>query len=131
MATARMAIIGGSAVAVDNTTNQLLAQTRPYSISETLQGAATVTGNGTETILAGQTQAALSVEGSATSFTVVVEGSVDGINWHMLEVVERGSLVITESITAKGIYVVDLAGLTNLRARISAIVGGNVTVLAR
>jgi len=100
-------------------------------LSATLQNAATVAGDGTEATLSGQSQSTLSVEGTATSFTIVVEGSVDGANWHTLEVVKRGSMDILQSVTAKGIYVVDLAGLSSLRARISAVAGGSVTVLVR
>lgn len=101
------------------------------TLSATLQNAAAAPGNGTPADLEGQNQATLSVEGTASSFTVIVEGSVDGTNWHALEVVKRGSLDITQNITAKGIYVVDLGGLSKLRARISAVAGGDVTVLAR
>lgn len=66
------------------------------------------------------------------SATVLIEGSGDaGTTWTALNLVALTTGAITTSITAAGIWQVDIAGLTQLRARCSVFASGTNTVNAR
>ena len=112
-----------------NTANELKTDQR--RLVATLANAVVGVAAQTAVTLSGIKDAALSVEGTATALAVTIEGSVDGTNYYPLEVVKRGSLDILTSMTAKGVYVVDLSGLTKVRANVTNVAGGNVTVLAK
>lgn len=99
-------------------------------ISETLQNAAEATGNGTAFDVDGYGVGRLVVSGTFSA-TIVPEGSIDGTNYFAIPVVDISTGVSALSITAKGNYLVNCQGLSNIRARISDYTSGTVTVLAR
>lgn len=99
-------------------------------ISETLQNAAEATGNGTAFDVDGYGVGRLVVSGTFSA-TIVPEGSIDGTNYFAIPVVDISTGVSALSITAKGNYLVNCQGLSNIRARISGYTSGTVTVLAR
>lgn len=112
--------------------DRLVVSTGGVALEAALQDEATVTGEGTPADLNGRSQTTLLVDGTASSFTLVIEGQVSGsTRWDALEVIKRGSLEVLQSISEKGLYSVDTTGLSRIRADLTAIASGNITVLAR
>ena len=99
------------------------------SKTDTLQNAAVANGNGTPQDVEGYASAAVQVSGTFSA-TISFEGSVDGINYVPLLVLDQTGSPVT-STTAPGIYRVDCAGLKAMRTPITNRVSGAVTVVSR
>jgi hypothetical protein len=100
---------------------------KPFSKDLQLQNAADETGNGETFFVDHMGTLALQVSGTFEG-TVTFEATLDGVNWVSLQMrsVTDGSIVTTA--TAPGIFVAAVAGLTAVRARISAYTSGSITV---
>jgi len=64
---------------------------------------------------------------------VTFEGTVDGVNWvatAVLPPVAGGSRALATTETAPGIYQMNVAGFTQVSARVSAYTSGTVTAAA-
>ena len=97
-----------------------------------LQNAAVATGNGTAmecTDISGGAlkKLAIQVQGITTA-TITWEVTIDGTNWKGILVapVTTGTAALTA--TADGIFTVDVTGMSQFRARISAWTTGTITV---
>jgi hypothetical protein len=112
-------------------TKKLFTQTvKTSTLTGTLQGAATATGNGTPLSTDGYGVALLQITGTFVG-TIVFEGSVDNTNFVALFGRNRNTNVSAASATAPGIFELDVRGLQTLRARISAYTSGSITVAGR
>ena len=99
----------------------------------TLQDAAAATANGTHFGVPGLGAVAFQVTGTFSA-TVTFEGTVgenEGGTWVAIRAVNQNDGVTATTATAAGLYLVNAAGLTFVRARVSAYVSGSVTVVAR
>jgi len=94
----------------------------------TLQNAVTATGNGTALSVAGLSTVVFDVSGTFVG-TITFEAQVDS-QWVSLLATAVGTPVIASTATAAGEYRASVAGLTNVRARVSAYTSGTITVKA-
>ena len=92
-----------------------------------MQNAAGATGNGAVIDVRGLAGAAFQVSGTFSG-TVTFEATVDGSNWVSLQVANIADGSVGTTATAAGIYQAGVAGLTKVRARVSAWVSGSITV---
>jgi hypothetical protein len=69
----------------------------------------------------------LGVSGDAITF----EGTVNGVDWVSVRAKNVSTGTIATTVTSNGVYLVGVMGLTELRARISAYVGGTITVIGQ
>lgn len=107
-----------------------LAQNLAAQQVQTLQSAATATGNGTA--LDVRTASAISAQITGTFVgTVTWEGTVDGTNWIALQATNANDDSRATTATAPGIYSIVLHGCVQFRARISAYTSGSITVKGR
>jgi hypothetical protein len=76
--------------------------------------------------------AAVSLQGTFVG-TAVVEGSVDGTNYSILAILSSTTATQTwvTSATAPGIWVVNVAGFSNIQIRCSAYTSGTITAFLR
>jgi hypothetical protein len=102
------------------------------STSGVLQLAAVGTGVGTPLNVAGFKVVMIQVLSTATSFTMDIEGSVDGSNYvascAVLPVTDATQTTYVVSISTAGIYSLVCAGFKTIQANISAITPGPGTV---
>jgi hypothetical protein len=94
---------------------------------QTLQSAATATGNGTSMPVSGFWRFAFQVAG-ITIATVTFEGTIDGTNWVAIQATSYTSGTAATTATADGIYFVATNCVRAIRARISAYTSGTITV---
>ncbi len=92
-----------------------------------LQNAAVAVGNGTDLNVAGYGTACLQVTGTFVG-TILFKGSVDGLNFGVIPVTQRGGSSVL-STTTTGIYDVDCRGLKLIRARVNEFTSGSITVV--
>ena len=103
----------------------------------TLQDAATATGNGTAQSVKGFHFIRAHVTGAAglTSATIQWEGSIDGTNFDNLfaQRVDSGVIDTSYAVAASDevLFIVNIAGLTHFRARLSAITAGTGSVTVK
>jgi hypothetical protein len=93
----------------------------------TLQSAAVATGNGTVMDVTGLSWGVAQIQGITTA-TITWEATIDGTNWQGLRASLLSSGTAAATATADGLYQIDLRGLTQIRARISAWTSGTITV---
>jgi len=95
----------------------------------TLQNAASAIGNGTPFTVGSYKTLTLEVTGTSTSRTVIWEAqSVSGA-WYAIQGVRMSDYSMATQTTGSGeIWQFDITGLAAIRARISAVAGGNVSV---
>ena len=97
-----------------------------------MQAAAGATGNGTaikttDAGAGGYARLAVQITGTFTG-TVTFECTIDGTNWVALEMTSIGaSATVSTTATAAGIWVADVRGLVQVRARVSAYTSGAIT----
>ena len=96
----------------------------------TLQSGATATGNGTAMDVGGLAVAGLQVTGITTA-TITFEGTIDGSNWVALRALNLATGAVATTATADGVFQVPMAGLDELRVRISAYTSGTITVVGK
>jgi hypothetical protein len=98
----------------------------------TMQSAVVANGNGTTLAVTGLSSAALTVICTTCSggTTVNFEGTQDGTNYSALNAVQMGTSTLAQSTAAAGvgIWQMQIAGLTSVRARVSGYSAGTVTV---
>jgi len=114
-------------VAVSPNNTVPVSQKASTSASITLQSAAAATGNGTVLTVDGYSAVILTVSGTFVG-TVTFEGTEDGTNYSALSALQLGTNTIATSTTTTGLFEVTVAGLVNVRARVSAYTSGNITV---
>jgi hypothetical protein len=118
----------------DTTNGRLLTGPKPAdadSILETLQNAATATGNGTAINMKGYTAASIHLQGTWVG-TVQFEGTIDDTNWFNIGFMGGFDTTIISSSTVSGFWrMVDGLVLSQFRARISAYTSGSITVKTR
>ena len=103
---------------------------RVFAVDVTFQDGATGTGNGTAVTIGGLTTVGLQVVG-ITNATVTCEGTLDGTNWVAIQVVNLADGSLGTSTTADGLFLAPVAGLGQLRCRVSAYVAGTITVTGK
>lgn len=126
----------GSTTAVTQATASSLqaqvAQKASVSTSGTLQNAVTASGNGSTLSTDGMSSAVLTVNCSSCSggTTVNFEGSEDGTNYASLTATQIGTTTEATSTTTSGLtyWQIPVAGLQNIRARVSGYSAGTITV---
>lgn len=96
-----------------------------------MQSAAVATGDGTALAVQDGNGifkvAAIQITGITTA-TVTFEITIDGTNWVAIKFTNVTSGTAATTATADGIYVADVTGMRQLRARISAWTSGTITV---
>ncbi len=96
-----------------------------------MQSAAVATGNGTTMAVQDGNGifkiAAIQIVGITTA-TITFEVTIDGTNWVAIKFIGVTSGTAATTATADGIYVADVTGMAQLRARISAWTSGAITV---
>lgn len=95
-----------------------------------LQDAVGATGNGSVLDVVGQASAVIALTGTFVG-TVTFEGTLDDTNWFSVMAVKLGDGGIATSATTTGMYRIACAGLTSLRARVSAWTSGAITAKGR
>lgn len=91
------------------------------------------TGNGTpyKTTADGST-ITFSIKGDSSSRTLVFEASVNGTEYYAIKCANLTTLSLATQTTGNDeLWQVDITGLHSFRVRVSAISGGDVTVLGR
>lgn len=97
------------------------------SFTETIQSGAVATGSGTFFNCGGLSVLAAQVSG-ITSATISWEGTTNESDWVAITGVNLSTLVTGTTATANGIYTLPVAGLSQVRARISTYATGTITV---
>lgn len=105
-------------------------ETFENSADVTMQNAAVATGNGTVLTTTGYGTATLQVTGTFVG-TITFEGTANGTDYVSVSANTLGATTIGTTTTGTGIFRIAVAGLTNIRARISAYTSGSITVLGR
>lgn len=96
--------------------------------SAQMQSAAAGTGNGTELDVAGLATAVVQLSGTFSA-TITFEATVNGADWIAVPFTNINSAASATTATAAGLYRASVAGLSRVRARISAYTSGNVTAV--
>lgn len=127
------AIIGP--VPAGSNTIGYVGQVAATTTTTTLQNAAVANGNGTAQVVTGYSGAVLTVNCSACSGGTQInfQGSQDGTNFSSIYAVQIGTVNTATSTTTAGLtyWRVAVAGLTDLRATVSAYSAGTVTITSQ
>lgn len=95
----------------------------------TLQNNASAIGNGTPLSVGNIKTLTIEVSGTSSSQTVVFEGASVSGTYYAIQGTKLNDLSVGSQTTSLGeLWMFDVTGLVNFRARISAITGGNVSV---
>lgn len=94
------------------------------------QSAAVKDGNGETMDVGGLPGVGVQVVG-ITSATVTWEANVDGTNWVAIRAMNYNSGAVAGTTTGDGLFLVPVAGLAELRARISNYSTGTITVTGK
>ena len=101
-----------------------------YGTREAIQSAETATGDGELFNATKFAHAVLQVTGTFVG-TITFEGSVNGADWIAIQVHNLTNGAVSTTTTTIGLYGCSLAGLGDVRARISAYTSGSITVSCR
>lgn len=93
----------------------------------TFQTAAIAQGNGTAMDVGGLAGVGVQVTG-ITNATITFEASIDEATWVAVRAMNLNSGAVATTTTANGLFLVPVAGVGELRCRISAYVAGTITV---
>ncbi len=96
----------------------------------TFQTAAVADGNGTTANVGGLAGIAIQVVGITTA-TINFEVNVDGTNWAACLAKNLATGAVASTATANGIYYLNVAGLAQLRCRISGWAVGTITITGK
>lgn len=107
---------------------------RNYRAKFVMQNAAVAVANGTAIDVCqgdngGHEWLAIQIVGITTA-TITFEGTIDGTNWVAVQFTSLASGTAATTATADGIYQARVAGLVQVRARISAWTAGTITATA-
>lgn len=105
--------------------------TKPQNVTGALQTTASAPADGAPLIVTGYASAVFTVSGTATGLILTIEGTEDNTTWSPLTVAQLGASAITTSIAANGMYHAAVAGLRAVRAKVTAIGSGTVSVTAQ
>lgn len=97
---------------------------------KTLQDAAAATGNGTAMDVGGLSTVGVQVTGTFVG-TITWEGTIDETNWVAVRALNLNTGAVATTATAAGLVQIPVAGLSQLRARVSAYTSGSITAVAR
>ena len=106
-----------------------VSQKAATSTSATLQAAAVVTGNGSVISTDGMSAATFTVSGTYVG-TINFEGTEDGTTYTAISTTQLGTTIISTTTTTVGVFEASVAGLLNVRARLTWTSGTSVTVTA-
>lgn len=95
---------------------------------EAFQTAATATGAGSSYGAGGLSTITVSITGITTA-TITFEGTVDDTTWVSIGATNSATGAIATTATANGIYVLPVAGYSQVRCRISAYTSGTISAL--
>ena len=101
-----------------------------YELYVVQHKAAGADANGTTVPCAGLATVCVQVFGTVTSATIYFEGTVDGATWVGVLGWNRNTGVKALTATAAGLYVFDVAGLTEFRSRLDWTTG-SIDVVAK
>lgn len=101
------------------------------STLETLQTAQSGNADGTVVPVAGYERITFHVTASGFTGTVNFEGTIDGTNWFAVPCLNAAGSYVSTATAAGAFHVAHFAALYAIRARTSAVSGGNCTVKAR
>ena len=93
----------------------------------TMQSGATGTGNGTYIVVEDRAFLGMQVEGISGD-TITFEGTIDRSTWYGIQVVNVNDGSVGTTATADGLYACSVAGLRDVRARVSTYSAGTITV---
>lgn len=96
-----------------------------------LLSAVTATGRGNDIQVGGLKTITFEVFGTASSFTIQMEGKGTSGTPYPIQAINYNSMTSISTITAAGLYQVDVTGLVSIDANLTAVTGGNVTVQGR
>ena len=96
----------------------------------TFQSAAVANGNGTAADVGGLAAVGVQVEGITTA-TVNFEATIDGSTWYAVQGVNLNDGAVATSTTADALFLVPVAGVDQLRCRISGWSVGTITVTGK
>lgn len=97
--------------------------------SSSLQSAAAAIGNGTAVSVQGYSTAIIAISGTFVG-TIVFEGQGPDDVWYTLNAKPVGGYSLVSSVSTAGAWLLDVAALTSVRARISAYTSGSITASA-
>ncbi len=92
----------------------------------TMQSAAAATGDGTAIVTADRAFLVVQVTGTFSG-TITWEGTVDDTNWVAVQAANLNDGSVATTATAAGLYSIAVAGLKQVRARVSTWVSGSIT----
>jgi hypothetical protein len=116
-------IIGGSTI------NATLGDQQAKTVDVTLQNAVTSNGVGTPFSVAAYKTLTIEITGTSTSRTIAFEGSSVSGAYYPIQGVRLSDLSFGTSTTGNSeVWQFDITGLTNFRANLTAVTGGNVSV---
>lgn len=101
---------------------------RPFSDLVVLQNAVQANGNGAAFNVSGMAMLAFQVSG-VFSATVNFEATVDGQNWVALPAANLATGAVVTTTAAAGVFTTSVAGLQQVRARVSGYVSGAVAAV--
>lgn len=96
-------------------------------LTKTFHSAAAAAANGNAAGVNGLVVYGIQVTGTFSG-TITFEGTVDGTNWVALSVTNASSGVAATTTTTTGIFIATVAGLDQIRCRISTYTSGSITV---
>ncbi len=101
-----------------------------FTESVVMHSAAVADANGTVLDCSGLPAVAMQASGTLTAVTFYPEGTVDGTNWIALQATSVATGATATSFTAAGVYVVNCAGLSQVRGRLDW-TAGSADLVAR
>lgn len=107
-----------------------MANNSAVAIDVTLQNAVSTNGNGTVVPTGGLPGVGLQIVGTFSA-TVNFEATIDGSNWVAIPAINLATLALSTTATAAGLFYVPLAGVDQLRARVSGYASGSLTVTGK
>lgn len=102
---------------------------RATAVRQLLQSAAVAQGNGTPLDVTGLAWVVVQVVGITTA-TITWEATIDGSTWAGVRATPLATGTAAATATADGLYQLDVRGLAQIRARISAWTSGTITATA-
>lgn len=101
-------------------------------VDVSLQNAASATGNGTVLTVGGIKTVTVEIYGTCTSDTVVFEGASTSGTFYSVSGTRLSDLTVASQTTGLNeVWQFDVTGLVSFRARISAVAGGNISVIGK
>jgi len=101
-------------------------------LDKNLHNLTTVVSDGGTISVGGEDTVTISVIGTATSFNLIFEGTIDGSTWFPVAMIDLATFAVSTSTSTKNkLYTTDISALKEFRTRLSAVSGGNITVQAK